>query len=74
MLMEKAAERNSLIVLLGMLMGPLRKLANQSPPPAEAEYRIAGAKLRHDLNEWHLRVSQFANVGGYLFDPPRGRR
>src|SRR4051794_14320627 len=65
---DKAAERSVLIMQLGRLLAPVDKLAEQTPPPTPAEYRVAAALLRPDADRWANEVSEFVTVGGYRFE------
>ncbi len=64
---DKAAERSVLIMQLGRLLAPLDKLAEQSPPPTAAEYRVAAAMIGPDADRWSQEASTFVTFGNYRF-------
>jgi len=65
---SKAAERSTLVLQLGRLLAPIYELTERSTPPTSADYRIAAATFRPDLDQWNNNgVGQFVVVGGYRF-------
>jgi hypothetical protein len=65
---SKAAQRSTLILELGRLLAPIYELAERSTPPTSADYRMAAASFRPDLDKWNNgSVAPFVMVGGYRF-------
>src|SRR6516164_4213088 len=64
---DKSGQRSTLILQLGKLLAPLHELAERTPPPTAAEYRIAAARGIPDSQRWNSEVDEFATVGGYRF-------
>jgi hypothetical protein len=64
---DKAAQRSTLILQLGMLLAPLNEMAKRTPPPTAEEYRIAAARGILDFQRWKTEVGKFATVGGVQF-------
>lgn len=65
---DKAAQRTTLVLGLGLLLRPLQDLARQSPPPAASAYNITAAKCRRDLEQWYEEVRTFCTFDGYALN------
>lgn len=64
---DKVAERDTLILQLGLLLKSITVLADKSSPPNSTEYRVAVATFRQDFARWRAEAGQFAVVGGVEF-------
>lgn len=64
---DKAAEQSTLILQFGMLLRPVKELADKSPPPNSTEYRVATATFAQDFARWRAEAGQFVVVGGVTF-------
>jgi hypothetical protein len=61
---SKAAERSTLILQLGRLLAPISELAERPTPPTSADYRLAAAAFRPDVDQWNNgSVGPFVCVG-----------
>jgi len=66
--LDKAAQRSSLLLQMGDVFRTVREIVEKPSPPTRAEYRVAAAIFRHDIDRWLGEVSAFVTVGQYRFE------